>query len=203
MKGQVTVILRGYTYEQVKTVCDVLKMGTKVKNVEITLNTEGALDTIQKIVSQYQGELCIGAGTVVDFDDLKAVISLGVSFVLSPVGFTQEMIYYCKEHHVTSIPAALTPSEIYHQIQMGADMIKVFPANEVSWNYAKKVCEPLGTLPLMAVGGVNRGNVKEVLTKGGYTYAGSAGGIFKKEDILQQNQENLKKSLLIFEEQLP
>lgn len=203
MKGQVTVILRGYTYEQVKTVCDVLKMGTKVKNVEISLNTEGALDTIQKIVSQYQGELCIGAGTVVDFDDLKAVISLGVSFVLSPVGFTQEMIHYCKEHHVTSIPAALTPSEIYHQIQMGADMIKVFPANEVSWNYAKKVCEPLGTLPLMAVGGVNRGNVKEVLTKGGYTYAGSAGGIFKKEDILQQNQKNLKKSLLIFEEQLP
>ena len=55
----------------------------------------------------------------------------------------------------------------------------------------------------MAVGGVNSGNVKEILTKGGYTYAGSAGGIFKKEDILQQNVENLKKSLLIFEEQLP
>ena len=203
MKGQVTVILRGYTYEQVKTVCDVLKMGTKVKNVEITLNTEGALDTIQKIVSQYQGELCIGAGTVIDFDDLKAVISLGVSFVLSPVGFSKEMIIYCKEHHVISIPAAFTPSEIYHQIQMGADIIKVFPANEVSWNYAKKVCEPLGTLPLMAVGGINSGNVNEALTKGGYTFSGSAGGIFKKEDILQQNQENLKKSLLIFEEQLP
>lgn len=203
MKGQVTVILRGYTYEQVKTVCDVLKMGTKVKNVEITLNTEGALDTIQKIVSQYQGELCIGAGTVIGFDDLKAVISLGVSFVLSPVGFSKEMIMYCKKHHVISIPAAFTPSEIYHQIQMGADIIKVFPANEVSWNYAKKVCEPLGTLPLMAVGGINSGNVYEALTKGGYTYAGSAGGIFKKEDILQQNQENLKKSLLIFEEQLP
>ena len=48
MKGYVTVILRGYTYEQVKTVCEVLKMGSKVKNVEITLNTENALDTIKK-----------------------------------------------------------------------------------------------------------------------------------------------------------
>lgn len=203
MNGYVTVILRGYTYEQVKTVCDVLTSGKKVKNVEITLNTKGAMDTIKQIVTQYQGELCIGAGTVVHFEELKAVIALGVSFVLSPIGFTKEMLTYCKEHKVVSIPAAFTPSEIYSQIQLGADIIKVFPANEVSWNYAKKVCEPLGNLPLMAVGGVTEENIHKILTEGGYMYAGSAGGIFKKEDILQQNVENLKQSLLLFEKQLP
>lgn len=203
MYGYTTVILRGYTYEQVKTVCDVLKSGKKVKNVEITLNTADAMDTIGQIVTQYKKELCIGAGTVVNFEDLKAVIALGVSFVLSPIGFTKEMLVYCKEHKVVSIPAAFTPSEIYEQIQLGADIIKVFPANEVTCNYAKKVCEPLGELPLMAVGGVTVENVHKLLTKGGYTYAGSAGGIFKKEDILQQNVENLKQSLLLFEEQLP
>lgn len=203
MKGPITVILRGYTYEQVKTVCEVLKEGEKVKNVEITMNTENALDMIQKIVAQYEQQLCIGAGTVVSMKQLQAVIEAGVAFVLSPVGFTKEMIAYCKAHQVIAIPAALTPSEIYEQFQMGADIIKVFPANELSMSYAKKVCEPLGELPLMAVGGVNKGNVKQVLTLGGYTFAGSAQGIFQKEDILAQKVENLQRDLRLFEEQLP
>lgn len=45
MEGCVISILRGYTYEQVKAVCDTLCQSSKVKNVEITLNTENALET--------------------------------------------------------------------------------------------------------------------------------------------------------------
>ena len=48
MKGNVTVILRGYTYDQVKSVCNVLVESEKVSNVEITLNTKNALEIIKK-----------------------------------------------------------------------------------------------------------------------------------------------------------
>lgn len=203
MKGYATVILRGYTYEQVRSVCEVLKNGKKVKNVEITLNTPNALETIEKIIADFKDDLCIGAGTVITFDDLKKVIALGASFVLSPIGYTEEMIQYIHKHGATAIPAAFTPSEIYEQIQRGADIVKVFPANELSSHYAKKVCEPLGNLPLMAVGGVNKDNVADILTDGGFQYVGSAGGIFAKNDIKEQNKENLARWLSAFEEQLP
>lgn len=201
MIGRVTVILRGYTYEQVRAVAKTL-VGSSVQNMEITMNTENALDIIKKISDEFKDKLFVGAGTVVTFKELVDAIDAGAKFVLSPVAFTREMIEYCKEHNVIAIPAAFTPSEIYNQISMGADIIKVFPANELSHSYAKKVCEPLGDLPLMAVGGVNASNVKEILSSG-YKYVGTAGGIFKKEDIKSMNYDGLKESLKFFEAQLP
>ena len=202
MQGNVTVILRGYTYELVRLVCEVLTESKHVKNVEITMNTEGAVETIEKIVKEFKGKLSIGAGTVVNLHDLSLVGPLGIEFALSPIGFTEDMHAYCRKHNIDAIPAAFTPTEIWHQYELGAKYIKIFPANELSHSYAKKVCEPLGKLPLMAVGGVNATNVKEILTSGGYAAVGSAGGIFKKEDIKSLNKEGLKASLEAFEAQL-
>ena len=44
----VTMILRGYTYEQVRCVAEVLLDSKYICNMEITLNTEGAYETIKK-----------------------------------------------------------------------------------------------------------------------------------------------------------
>lgn len=198
MEGNVISILRGYTYEQVRAVCETLCESSKVKNVEITLNTENALEIINRIKKDFGNQLHIGAGTVVSFDEVKAAIKAGAEFVLSPLGYTKEMIEYCHEHNVIAIPAAFTPTEIYKQYSLGADLVKVFPANEMSWSYAKKLIEPLGELPLLAVGGVNTDNVKDVLSSG-YHYVGTAGGIFKKDDILNCDHEHLLRSLRIFE----
>lgn len=198
MKGEVVAILRGFSYEQVRSVCTTLTKSEKIKNVEITMNTPNALDIISKIVDEFQGQLNIGAGTVITFDDLKQVIEKGVKFVLSPSGYTKEMIEYCHKRDVVAIPAALTPTEILTQFENGADIVKVFPANEFTKGYAKKVCEPLGNYPLMAVGGVNTKTVKEYLD-GGYQYVGSCWGLFKKEDVLNQNEEGMLKSIKEFE----
>ena len=67
-----------------------------------------------------------------------------------------------------------------------------------SFGYAKKVCEPLGDLALMAVGGIHRDNVKEALASG-YRYVGTAGGLFPKEAILSMDQEKLAENLRLFE----
>ncbi len=111
------------------------------------------------------------------------------------------MIDYCHKHNVLAIPAAYTPSEIATQLKYGADIVKVFPANELSKNYANKVKETLKNCTLMAVGGVNTNNVKEHFA-GGYQYVGTAGGIFNKKDMLDKNEDALLKSLKEFENQL-
>ncbi|WP_291671959.1 hypothetical protein [Clostridium sp.] len=79
--------------------------------------------------------------------------------------------------------------------------MKIFPDNEVSMDYSRKVCELMGDLPLMAVGGISAKNVKEAFLSG-YRYVGTAGGLFKKNDIIHMNKENLIKSLKNFEQEL-
>lgn len=189
----VTQVLRGYTYNQVKAVVEVL-VDSPVHNVEVTMNTPEAALLIQKLSSEYGSDINIGAGTVLTLEELQIVHKAGATFVLSPTLLSKEMFDYCKEHEILSVPGAFTPTEIAHAFALGADIVKVFPANEVSYGYAKKVCEPLGNLPLMAVGGVTTDTIAEVFA-GGYAYVGTANGIFNKNDILTENKTALKHSL--------
>lgn len=189
----VTQVLRGYTYNQVKAVVEVL-VDSPVHNVEVTMNTPEAALLLQKLSSEYGSDINIGAGTVLTLEELQIAYKAGATFVLSPTLLSKEMFDYCKEHEILSVPGAFTPTEIARAFALGADIVKVFPANEVSYGYAKKVCEPLGNLPLMAVGGVTTDTIAEVFA-GGYAYVGTANGIFNKNDILTENKIALKRSL--------
>ena len=60
---KVTVILRGYTYSQTRTVVKNL-VGTCLGSVEITMNTPGALESIRKISQEFGAQIMVGAGTV-------------------------------------------------------------------------------------------------------------------------------------------
>lgn len=196
--SKVTMILRGYTYEQVKCVAEVLLDSKHIKNLEVTMNTPNAIEIIKKISSEFSGKLNIGAGTVMTFEDLRKAIDAGAKFVLSPYMMSKEMINFCKVNNVYSIPGALTPSEVAQCFSYGADCVKIFPANEFSYSYAKKIIEPMGDMSLMAVGGVNADNVDQILNSG-YKFVGSAGGIFKKEDIINMDKDKLTSSLKNFE----
>ena len=200
--GKVTLILRGYNYKQIKNICEVLLSGKYIKNLEITLNSDNPYTVIEKISKEYSDELNIGAGTVITFDQLRKAHKSGAKFALSPIKMSTDMLDYCKDNNIISIPGAYSPSEIKEMHDLGANIIKVFPSNELSLSYAKKVKEPLGDeINLMAVGGINKDNVGEAF-RGGYDYVGSAGGIFAKKNILDQNIEKLTYDLQQFEKQL-
>ena len=199
--SKVTMILRGYNVDQVRAVAEVLLQAKHVKNMEITLNTDNAYKIIRTISDEFQGKLNIGAGTVQTYDELVKAVEAGAKFVLSPRQMTSDMLAYCKKKGIVSVPGSFTPSEIGEQFAMGADIVKVFPANELSLKYAKKVCEPMGDLKLMAVGGINKDNVREALDSG-YKYVGTAGGLFPKDQIVQMDKARMLMSLKEFEAEL-
>ena len=190
---KVTVILRGYTYSQIRTVVKNL-IGTELKAVEITMNTPGALDCIQKISEEFGDKILIGAGTVMTYEEAQQSIEAGAAFLLAPTVFSKEILDLCKEKGVVSVPGAFSPSEIYRSFEDGADIVKVFPAARLGSKYLTDIQAPLGKLPLMVVGGVNTGNLEEYF-RAGASYAGIASGIFNKDDILQENEVNLKESI--------
>lgn len=195
---KVTVILRGYETKQVLCVVEQL-VGTKVNSIEVASNSPHAMQSIAAVRKEFGAEVHVGAGTVTNLDLAKQAVDAGAEFMLSPIMFTQEMLDFAKKNEVITVPAAFSPSEIKMMFDMGADIVKVFPAGQLGPDYVKAVQAPLGKLPLMVVGGVGTGNVQSFFDKGA-TYAGIGSGIFDPEDIKTCNSKNLAAAIKRLEE---
>ena len=195
---KVTVILRGYTYPQIRTVVKNL-VGSKLCSVEITMNTPGALEAIEKISQEFGDSVMVGAGTVLTYEEAQASIGAGAAFLLSPTMLNKKILDLCREKHVLSVPGAFSPTEIKKSFEDGADIVKVFPAARLG--YLSDIAAPLGKMPLMVVGGIGTANVAEYF-QAGASFAGIASGIFNKEDILNQNEEGIWKSICEMENKL-
>lgn len=197
---KVTVILRGYTYPQIRTVVKNL-VGSRLSAVEITMNTPDALESIEKINREFGDSILIGAGTVLTYEAAQQAIRAGAAFLLSPTMFSKEILDLCKEKEVVSVPGAFSPTEIRQSFLDGADIVKVFPAARLGSKYLSDILAPLGKMPLMVVGGIGTDNIEEYF-KAGAMYAGIASGIFRKSDILEQNEEGIRASILEIEKKL-
>ena len=195
---KVTVILRGYETKQVLTVVEQL-VGTKVNSIEVASNSPHAMESIAAARKEFGAEVHVGAGTVKNAELARQAIAAGAEFMLSPIMFTQETFDLAKEAGVITVPAAFSPTEIQKMIDMGADIVKVFPAGQLGPDYLKAVQAPLGKLPLMVVGGVNVANVQSYFDKGA-TYAGIGSGIFDPADIEACDAPKLAASIKKLEE---
>lgn len=195
---KVTVILRGYETKQVLTVVEQL-VGTKVNSIEVASNSPHAMESIAAARKEFGAEVHVGAGTVKNVELARQAIAAGAEFMLSPIMFTQEIFDLAKEAGVITVPAAFSPTEIQKMIDMGADIVKVFPAGQLGPDYLKAVQAPLGKLPLMVVGGVNVANVQSYFDKGA-TYAGIGSGIFDPADIEACDAPKLAASIKKLEE---
>lgn len=197
---KVTVILRGYETKQVLSVVEQL-VGTKVNSIEVASNSPHAAKSIAEAKKEFGELVHVGAGTVKNLDLAKQAIEAGAEFMLSPIMFTEEIFAEAKAAGVITVPAAFSPSEIQLMMDMGADIVKVFPAGQLGPDYIKAVQAPLGKLPLMVVGGVNTNNVQSYFDRGA-TYAGIGSGIFDPADIEECNSANLAASIKQLEEKV-
>ncbi|PAB01528.1 bifunctional 4-hydroxy-2-oxoglutarate aldolase/2-dehydro-3-deoxy-phosphogluconate aldolase [Enterococcus canintestini] len=191
---KLTIIMRGYSFNQSEAILKAMEGFEKDYAVEMTLNTENALENIKKLTEEFGDKINIGAGTVRTLTDAKAAYEAGAKFLLGPHVFTKEMLAFANEKNILAIPAAMTPSEVDQMFKNGADIVKIFPAAVVSPRFFKDIQAPLGKLPLMGVGGVSADNAKDFFDNQA-TYLGLGSGMFNEEDIKTLNVSNLAKSL--------
>lgn len=197
---KVTVILRGYETKQVLSVVEQL-VGTRVNSIEVASNSPHAMESIAAARREFGDQVHVGAGTVKNAEIARQAIAAGAEFMLSPIMFTQEIFDLAREAGVITVPAAFSPTEIQQMVDMGADIVKVFPAGQLGPEYVKAVQAPLGRLPLMVVGGVNADNVQSYFDKGA-TYAGIGSGIFDPADIEACDSARLAASIERLEEKV-
>jgi 2-dehydro-3-deoxyphosphogalactonate aldolase len=144
-------------------VCEVL-YSAGIRLLEVPLNSPDACASIKIAADKYHadGTMLIGAGTVLTPEDVRNVAAAGGKFIISP-DTNAEVIAETKRLGLISIPGFFTPTEAFAALRAGADYLKLFPAGVNGVGYIKDI-KAVIKAPILAVGGVNTGNIPEFLT---------------------------------------
>ena len=173
LKEKVIVIVRGLSREELIPFAEAVYAGG-IRFLEITYDAAGAIpdeetaDRIRMLAEYFAGRMYIGAGTVLSPEQVQLTRTAGGSFIISPDS-CPDVIRETVSAGLVSIPGAFTPTEIAEAHRLGADFVKVFPAGSLGPDYIKALHAPLSHVRMLAVGGVNTGNMKD------YTAAGACG----------------------------
>lgn len=133
-----------------------------VRVLEVTLRTPVALESIYRI-SQEVPEAIVGAGTVVQAQQMQAAAKAGAKFVVSP-GFTSTLSRAAHDQQLPLLPGVATPSEIILAMEHGHEALKFFPAEENGGIPAlKALYSPFPNVLFCPTGGIREHNAKDYL----------------------------------------
>jgi 2-dehydro-3-deoxyphosphogluconate aldolase / (4S)-4-hydroxy-2-oxoglutarate aldolase len=128
--------------------------------IEITYSFAEATEAIAKLSEANKDDLLIGAGTILNRQQVHEAAGAGARFLVSPC-VLPDVIDAAHELQVAIISGAFTPTEIYTAHSLGADIVKIFPAVKFGPEYLKAVRGPLPNIPIMPTSGVDTSNVAE------------------------------------------
>lgn len=150
--------------DAIPQVADALVAGG-VTAIELTLTTPGALEVMAALSGDARAAMVVGAGSVLSARQAEDAIAAGAAFLVSPVT-DQAIREIAHAHDVPWMPGGYTPTELAAAARMGADVVKLFPADALGPRYLAAVLAPMPHLRVMPTGGVVPGNVAEWLAAG-------------------------------------
>ena len=171
-------------------------------SIELTFTVPGADKVIASLAKKYQnGEMMLGAGTVLDSETARIAILAGANFIVSP-SFNLETAKLCNRYGVPYMPGCATITEVITAMEAGADIVKIFPADLYGPRIIKDIKGPLPQAQMMPTGGVDVDNVHEWI-KAGVVCVGAGSSLTKGaktgnyEDITETAKKfiaNIKKA---------
>jgi 2-dehydro-3-deoxyphosphogluconate aldolase / (4S)-4-hydroxy-2-oxoglutarate aldolase len=167
LENQIVAIIRGAEPDTIIEVVQALKTGG-IRTLEVTINSPEALKVIERLAAEFNNELLIGAGTVLDPQTAREALQAGAKFIISPT-LNLETIATTRRYGAVSIPGAFTPTEILRAYEHGGDIIKVFPAT-LGPRYIREIRGPLSQVPLMPTGGISIENIREFREAGALAF---------------------------------
>ena len=198
-KMPIVGIIRNLTVADINFVLPIYKQAG-FTTIEITLNTPEALSVISSLALEYKGELNVGAGTVCTLDDLTDAVNAGANFIVTPI-FKAEVVKKCVSMEVPIFPGAFSPTEIYEAWELGASMVKLYPASVVGPAYVSAVLAPLNKVKLMPTGGIHLSNMLAFM-KAGATSLGIGSELFDKKIIQKRDSEAMLNHFTLFAQQM-
>ena len=165
-KECLVAVVRAENKEQGEKIIDAIIAGG-INFIEITMTVPGAVDIIKAMCEKYASNknVVIGAGTVLDPETARAVILAGAQYVVSP-GLNPATITLCNRYRIPMLPGVLTPTEAIQALELGCDVIKIFPGNLVGPSAISSFKGPLPQGEFMPSGGVDVPNVADWIKAG-------------------------------------
>lgn len=182
----VLAILRGITPEEVLPTAEQL-VAFDIRRIEVPLNSPSAFQSIEMLLSEYESDVLIGAGTVLKTDEVTRLADIGCQIIVSP-NFDQSVVEETKTHAMVSCPGVFSPSEAFAALKAGADILKYFPA-ELGGPQAVRAWRavlPTNT-PLVATGGTNAKTLSSWLSAGA-SMIGVGSALYKPGDTPADTQ---------------
>lgn len=120
--------------------------------LEVTLRTAGALNAIREM--SRVPDAIVGAGTVLNEDQLAQAIEAGSQFIVSP-GLTEPLGQAAVRSGVPFLPGVANAGDIMRGLDLGLDRFKFFPAEAAGGISALKALSgPFGNVCFCPTGGI-------------------------------------------------
>ena len=169
----VVAVLRSDSAEQVVEMANqAIEGGIKV--IEITLTVPNALQAIEQLSTRYSSNAgsekpfaIIGAGTVLDASTARASILAGAEFVVGP-SLQADTVKMCNLYRIPILPGVMTIADVQQALELGVDVVKLFPGNLYDPSIIKTMKGPLPQANFMPTGGVNVANLGDWIKGGAF-----------------------------------
>jgi 2-dehydro-3-deoxyphosphogluconate aldolase/(4S)-4-hydroxy-2-oxoglutarate aldolase len=107
----------------------------------------------------------VGVGTVLTGDQARAAIEAGAQFLVTP-GIRPEVAAVATAAGVPVSLGAMTPSEVAQALDLGSEIVKIFPARQVGPSFIKDLHGPYPGTKLLPSGGIDASNARSYLDAG-------------------------------------
>ena len=151
-------VLPLFNYADIEVCKSVMRVcyAAGIRVFELTNRDSAAYDVFKKLVPFVEKELpelSLGAGTILDMETAQKFIDAGADFIIAP-NLDAAVGKVCVDNYVPWIPGCFTPTEMKYAHDLGAEVIKLFPAGSVGPSYLKHIKGPLPFLKIIVTGGV-------------------------------------------------
>lgn len=120
---------------------------------EVTFRNAAAPQVLREMASR--PELVVGAGTVIDPDQVDEARSAGATFIVSP-GLSVPVIERARQLGLLVIPGVATATEMMVAVNMGLRLVKFFPAESAGGAAAvKALSAPFPSMRFVPTGGID------------------------------------------------
>lgn len=133
-----------------------------IKAIELTYTTPQIEDTFRSLKGL---NVLLGAGSVLDSETARHAILNGAKFIVSS-HFVEDVAKLCNRYGIPYMPGCMSIREMASALELGCDILKLFPAGHFDPSFIKTVNGPLPNVKIMPTGGINLDNMEEWINAG-------------------------------------
>lgn len=158
------VVVRADTLTEAKKITEACLEGGAAA-IEITYTVPNATRLIEELSNHYGEDAIIGAGTVLDSETARIAMLAGAKYIVSPY-LDKDTLKLCNRYQIPYMPGVMTIESAVEAMELGADLLKLFPGEAFGPKMIKSIKGPLPQANLMPTGGVSPDNVGEWINNG-------------------------------------